>query len=153
MVSAAFFDRDGTINEDVGYLHNADDLVFIPKMIKRIRYYNKKNIPVIVITNQSGIARRMFTCADVEELHKIMACRLAKEYDAYIDAFYYCPHFPGITGNCECRKPKPGLFLKAANEWKIDLHASVSYGDSERDFQASKNAGIKDFYYVQELEA
>lgn len=148
MKKAAFFDRDGTINIDIGYLHEKAKLRFIPETVKLIKKYNELNCPVIVVSNQSGIARGMFTRTDVDELHKWMNKRLKEEYGAHIDAFYICPHLPDITGDCDCRKPKPGMFLQAAADHDIDLAASVSYGDSERDEIASRDAGIREFYYV-----
>lgn len=145
---AVFFDRDGTINEDVGYLHKAEELRFIKGTPEIIRSYNEKGYLVIVITNQSGIARGMYTINDMETLHQVMNDRLQKEYGAHIDAFYYCPHLEEITGECDCRKPKPGLFLKAIKEYNIDPGQSVSYGDSLRDEEASRLAGITEFYYL-----
>ena len=150
MRSAAFFDRDGTIHIDIGYLHREEDLVFIQATIECIKKFNDLKWPVIVITNQSGIARGLFTEADVYRLHDCMNRRLQKEYNAHIDAFYFCPHLPEISGPCCCRKPKPGLFLQAAKEWNIDLSRSVSFGNSRRDEEASLAAGIRRFYYVGE---
>lgn len=148
MRRAAFFDRDGTINVEVGYLHRIEDLQFIPDTVKLIKMYNEQGWPVVVVSNQSGIARGMFTTEDVDRLHDHMNKRLGLEYGAHIDAFYYCPHLPEITGQCECRKPKPGMFLQAAADLNLDLANSVSYGDSERDELASRAAKIGKFYYV-----
>lgn len=148
MRRAAFFDRDGTINVDVGYLHKNEDLQFIPNTVNLIKMYNEQGWPVVVVSNQSGIARGMFTTEDVNRLHGHMNEKLNLEYGAHIDAFYFCPHLPAITGECECRKPKPGMFLKAAIDLNIDLTNSVSYGDSERDELASRAAKIGKFYYV-----
>ena len=148
MNRAAFFDRDGTINVDVGYLHRPEDIVFVPGTPELIRKYNDEGWLVIVITNQSGIARGMFTKADVDRVHAAMNERLEREYGAHIDVFYCCPHLPEITGPCTCRKPKPGLFLRAMREHDIDPLISVSYGDSKRDEEASKAAGIRDFIYL-----
>lgn len=148
MNRAAFFDRDGTINVDVGYLHRPEDIVFVPGTPELIRKYNDEGWLVIVITNQSGVARGMFTEADVDRVHEAMNDRLEREYGAHIDAFYCCPHLPEITGPCTCRKPKPGLFLRAIREHDIDPHMSVSYGDAKRDEEASKAAGVRDFIYL-----
>lgn len=150
MNKAAFFDRDGTINVDIGYLHRPEDIEFIRGVPELIRKYNDEGYLVIVITNQSGIARGMFTEEDMHRVHAAMSERLKKEYGAHIDAFYFCPHLPEITGECECRKPKPGLFLQAMKCYDIDPAQSVSYGDSERDKTASYAAGIRDFHFVQE---
>ena len=151
MNKAAFFDRDGTINVDTGYLYEPEKLKFIPGVPELIRKYNDEGYLVIVITNQSGIARGMFTVEQMERFNEYMNQRLQNEYGAHIDAFYYCPHLPEITGECDCRKPKPGLFLRAIQEHNIDPTQSVSYGDSERDKMASFAAGICDYRGVNRL--
>lgn len=148
MNKAAFFDRDGTINVNIGYLHEPEKLVFVPGTPELIRRCNEAGYLVIVITNQSGIARGMFTETQMHRLHEVMNSRLQKEYGAHIDAFYFCPHLPEITGECNCRKPKPGLFLRAIKEYDIDPSTSVSFGDSRRDEIASMAAGISKFYYI-----
>lgn len=151
MNKAAFFDRDGTINIDTGYLYEPEKLKFIPGVPELIRKYNDEGYLVIVITNQSGIARGMFTVEQMERFNEYMNQRLQNEYGAHIDAFYYCPHLPEITGECNCRKPKPGLFLRAIHEHDIDSVQSVSYGNSERDKTASFAAGIHDYRGVDQL--
>lgn len=152
MRRAAFFDRDGTINVDIGYLHDPDKLVFVPGIPERIRAHNEAQEPVIVITNQSGIARGFYTEDDMHRLHEVMNQRLQLEYGAHVDAFYYCPHLPEITGKCTCRKPECGLFLRAIQDFEVDPVNSVSYGDSKRDEQATYAAGIEKFYYVEEIQ-
>lgn len=148
MRKVAFFDRDGTINVDVGYLHEPEKLTFVEGVPELIASCNKKGFLVVVITNQSGIARGMYSVEEMHELHKYMNSRLKKEYGAHIDAFYFCPHLPEISGECECRKPKPGLFLQAIEDHCIDVKQSICFGDSERDEVASVAAGIAHFYYV-----
>ena len=148
MRKAAFFDRDGTINIDTGYLYEPEKLEFVKGIPELIKEFNQKGYLVIVITNQSGIARGIFSVQQMERLHEVVNTRLQKEYGAHIDAFYFCPHLPEITGECECRKPKPGLFFRAFKEFGIDPARSVSYGDSKRDELASKAAGITKFIYV-----
>lgn len=145
---AAFFDRDGTICEDIGYAYDPKDIHFIPGIPEKIRGYNEMGYLVIVVTNQSGIARGIYTEEQMRVFHETMNSRLQKEYGAHIDAFYFCPHLPEITGECECRKPKPGLFFKAIDDYNIDPKQSVSYGDSERDKIASRAAGIEHFYFI-----
>ena len=152
MNRAAFFDRDGTINVDTGYLYEPEKLEFIPGVPELIKKYNDEGWLVIVITNQSGIARGIFTEGQMERFNAHMNERLQNEYGAHIDAFYYCPHLPEITGDCNCRKPKPGLFLRAIREHNIDPAQSVSYGDSPRDREASMAAGIMRYYYIGEKE-
>ena len=148
MNKAAFFDRDGTINVDIGYLHRPEDIEFVANIPQLIRKYNEEGYLVIVVTNQSGIARGMFTEEDMHKVHAAMNERLRNEYGAHIDAFYFCPHLPEITGECGCRKPKPGLFLQAIKDYNIDPAQSVSYGDSERDEMASRAAGVAKFNWV-----
>lgn len=148
MNKAAFFDRDGTINVDIGYLHRPEDIEFIKGVPDLIRKCNDEGYLVIVVTNQSGIARGMFTEEDMRRVHAAMNERLEKEYGAHIDAFYFCPHLPEITGECDCRKPKPGMFLQAIQDYDIDPVQSVSFGDSGRDEEATKAAGIPHFQYI-----
>ena len=148
MNKAAFFDRDGTINVDTGYLYEPEKLKFIPGVPELIRKYNDEGYLVIVITNQSGIARGMFTVEQMERFNEYMNQRLRNEYGAHIDAFYYCPHLPEITGECDCRKPKPGLFLQAMRDYNINPAESVAYGDSERDRDAAIAAGVRNNYHI-----
>ena len=150
MNRAAFFDRDGTINVDTGYLYEPEKLEFIPGIPELIKNYNDRGYLVIVITNQSGIARGMFTEEQMERFNEYMNQRLQREYGAHVDAFYYCPHLPKITGECDCRKPKPGLFLRAMRDYDIDPNQSESYGDSPRDKTASLAAGIMSYHHVGE---
>lgn len=150
MNKAAFFDRDGTINVDTGYLCDPNKLEFIQGAPELIHRCNEEGYLVIVITNQSGIARGMFTEAQMHQLHKLMNKRLQEEYNAHIDAFYYCPHLPEITGECNCRKPKPGLFLQAIKDYNIDPQKSLSFGDSKRDEEATHAAGIPHFQYIKQ---
>lgn len=145
MRPAAFFDRDGTINVDYGHVYRPEDLTFIPGMPEIIRSYNEKKIPVIVITNQAGIAKGLYTEEQMHVFHRCMNERLEAEYGAHIDAFYFCPHHPDYTGPCECRKPKPGMILRAVKDWDVDLAASVMYGDKEKDRKAAEAAGIGRF--------
>lgn len=149
MNKAAFFDRDGTINEDTGYLYEPEKLSFVRGTPELIRWCNEEGYLVIVVTNQSGIARGLFTEAQMHRLHAEMNRRLQEEYGAHIDAFYFCPHLPEITGECGCRKPKPGLFLQAIRDYDIDPEVSLSFGDSKRDEEASHAAGIPHFKYLR----
>ena len=145
---AAFFDRDGTINVDYGHVYRPEDLKFVKGTPQIIRRYNDQDIPVIVITNQAGIAKGMYTEADMHCFHQYLNSELQRLYGAHIDAFYFCPHHPDYTGPCDCRKPKPGLLVKAAQEWGVDLSASVMYGDKEKDRKAAQAAGIGEFVLV-----
>lgn len=149
---AAFFDRDGTINVDYGHVYKPEDLTFVNGTPQIIRRYNDLRIPVIVVTNQAGIAKRLYTEADMHRFNQYLNMELQRLYGAHIDAFYFCPHHPDYTGPCDCRKPKPGMLVKAAEEWNVDLAASVMYGDKEKDHEAAQAAGIGRFMLVENKE-
>lgn len=146
---AIFLDRDGTINEHVGFLKNADEFRLMPGTAKAIRMMNEKNYLVIVVTNQPVIARGETTVEELERIHCKMETLLGKE-GAYINAVYYCPHHPdkGYPGEvrelkteCVCRKPKAGMLLAAAQKYNIDLKKSWMAGDSDTDMLAGERAG------------
>ncbi len=144
---AVFLDRDGTINEEVGYLSRLDQLQIFPETFEAVRLINENGMRAVVVSNQSGVARGYFTEDFVETVH----CRideLLREKGAHIDRFYYCPHHPvyGIgpyLQACRCRKPEPGLLLRAAEELDIDLADSYMIGDMLKDIDAAKRAGAK----------
>lgn len=142
---AAFFDRDGTINVDVHYLHRPEDLEFIDGMPQFIRKWNDWGYRVIVVTNQAGIARGYYTEDDMRALHRYMNERLA-EYGAHIDAFYFCPHHPDFTGPCRCRKPEPGMIEDAIREFDLDPDQCILFGDKPWDVEAGKNCEVKGFF-------
>lgn len=147
MRKAVFLDRDGTINLDRGYTYRVEDLEFLPGSVEGIKLLNMSNWLVIVVTNQSGIARGYYTEEDVRTFHNAMNEELEK-YGAWIDAFYFCPHHPkeGIGKyrvSCECRKPRPGLILRAAMDFNVNLSCSWVIGDKETDIMAGKAAGCK----------
>lgn len=144
---AVFLDRDGTINDDIGYLSNPDQLNIFSEVPSAIKLINDSGLLAIVITNQSGIARGYFDEACVYSIHARINEILA-ETNARIDRFYFCPHHP-TEGNpeyvkiCSCRKPNPGMLLKAAEELDIDLHRSYMVGDMPKDIEAARNVGAK----------
>ena len=138
---AAFFDRDGTINVDIHYLHRPEDLQFIAGMPEFIRKWNDWGYKVIVVTNQAGIARGYYGEKEMRALHRYMNERLA-EYGAHIDAFYYCPHHPEITGPCHCRKPEPGMIEDAVREFDLDPAQCILFGDKLWDVEAGEKCGI-----------
>lgn len=142
MRKAAFFDRDGTINVDVHYLHKKEDLVFIEGMPQLIRKFNEWGYLVIVVTNQAGIARGYYTKEDMDQLHAYMNEELKRIAGAHIDAFYFCPHHPDITGPCSCRKPEPGMLEQAIRDFDIDVTQSILFGDQPWDMEAAKRCGI-----------
>ena len=148
---AIFFDRDGTLNVDVHYLHDPRDFVWVEGAIAAIRWANEHGYLVIVVTNQSGIARGYYDEAAVHHLHDWMNTELEK-HNAHIDAFYYCPHhtegkLPAYTKSCDCRKPAPGMLLRAITEHDIDPAASLMIGDAPRDMAAAEKAGVRGTLY------
>lgn len=148
MNKAAFFDRDGTINDDVNYLYKIEDFRFIEGMPQFIKKFNDWGFKVIVVTNQAGIARGYYTEEDMHKLHNYINDELAK-IGAHIDAFYFCPHHPDITGPCHCRKPEPGMIEQAIRDFDIDVTQSVLFGDKIWDIEAGEKCGIKG-YLVEE---
>ena len=149
---AIFFDRDGTLNVDVHYLHDPEQFVWVDGAIDAIRWANTHGYLVIVVTNQSGIARGYYDEAAVHRLHDWMNAELAA-HGAHIDAFYYCPHhiegkLPAYAKSCDCRKPAPGMILRAIREHDIDPAASWMFGDAESDVAAAENAGVKGVRYM-----
>lgn len=141
---AAFFDRDGTINEDVHYLYRPEDLRFIDGMPQFIRKWNDWGYKVIVVTNQAGIARGYYTEAEMRSLHRYMNDQLA-EYGAHIDAFYFCPHHPDFTGQCQCRKPRPGMIEDAIREFDLDPTQCILFGDKPWDVEAGERCRISSY--------
>jgi D-glycero-D-manno-heptose 1,7-bisphosphate phosphatase len=137
---AVFLDRDGTISEEMGYVNHIDRFQIFPFAADAIRQLNQADIPVIVVTNQSGVARNIFPEALVHEVHKKMVAQLASG-GAWIDAIYYCPHIKEDT--CDCRKPKPGLLQRAAREHSLDLAASWVVGDRYADLAMAHTAGSR----------
>ena len=148
---AIFLDRDGTINKYVGFLRNIDEFELIDGVAKAIRKINESGYLTIVITNQPVIARGEVSFEELGVIHNKMETLLGKE-GAYLDAIYFCPHHPhkGYEGerpelkfDCDCRKPKPGMLLKAAQDFNIDLAQSWMIGDGENDVKAGQNIGCK----------
>ena len=140
--SAMFIDRDGTLIKDVGYLKNPDDVELIPHAANAVRRMNYALRPVIVVTNQSGIARGMLTEVDYERVRARVDDLLA-ERGAYIDAHYHCPHHPDYTGPCDCRKPRLGLFERAINEHAIDAASSLFVGNRWTDIEPAQFYGAR----------
>ncbi len=142
---AVFVDRDGTINVDVDFLSSAGQLQLIPRSAEAIKELNDLGIPVVVITNQSGIARGLYSEDDLHRVHSAMDVML-KKHGATVLAYYYCPHHPtdGIAPylkDCECRKPKPGMLLRAKKKFGFNLKRSFIVGDKLVDVQAGKSVG------------
>ncbi len=146
MQRAVFLDRDGTINLEKEYLYRIDEFEFVPGAPEAIRLLNEAGFMVVVVTNQSGVARGYYTEEDVEALHHFISRELAR-HDARIDAWMYCPHHPSGKGRyslpCSCRKPMPGMLLEAARRFDIDLEHSVMIGDKLADVEAALAAGCR----------
>ncbi|MFO8154461.1 MAG: D-glycero-beta-D-manno-heptose 1,7-bisphosphate 7-phosphatase [Pseudomonadota bacterium] len=146
MEPAAFLDRDGVVNRDIGYLHRPEDVEFIRGIFEVVAGLRARGYRPVVVTNQSGIARGFYTEGDFNALMDWMRARFA-EAGAPLDAVYYCPHHPEdgeppYRRNCECRKPAPGMLQQAARELDLDLSRSLLIGDSERDIEAGRAAGV-----------
>ncbi len=148
---AVFFDRDGVLNIDKGYVYRTEDFIWIEGAKEAIKLLNDLGYLVIIVTNQSGIARGYYEEKDVYNLHQWMRKELFKT-DAHIDGIYYCPHHPQAIidkyrKDCQCRKPAPGLILQAINELSINKRNSFLIGDNERDIEAAKSAGIDGYLF------
>ena len=148
---AIFLDRDGTINKYVGFLRNINDFELLPGVEKAVKIINQSEYLCIVVTNQPVVARGEVSYQELDLIHNKMETLLGEE-GAYVDAIYFCPHHPagGFDGeisdlkiDCECRKPKPGMLLMAAEKYNIDLSESYMIGDSKSDILAGKAAGCK----------
>mgnify|MGYP004636300029 CR=1 FL=1 len=141
MNKAIFLDRDGTINVDKNYLYKIEDWEFIDGVIEGLQILQKLGFKLIVITNQSGIARGYYTENDAHKIFNYMIDELEK-YGVIIEKVYYCPH---LEENCECRKPKLGLFYQAQKEYDIDLAKSYAIGDKIRDLAICEKEETKGF--------
>jgi len=141
---AIFLDRDGTINVEKHYLHRVEDWEWIPGSVKAIREFNKAGYLVVVISNQAGIARGLFSEDAVLRLHNHVNMMLAK-HGARIDSYFFCPHHPeyGNTRQCLCRKPLPGLIHEAQMALGIDLKKSWMIGDKLSDIRAGWASGVR----------
>lgn len=150
--SAVFFDRDGVLNEDIGYLYRQEDFHWIPGAKEAILHYNRQGYLVFVVTNQSGVARGYYQEADVHLLHQWMLEELA-DIGAHIDGFFHCPHHPegkivDYAIQCNCRKPEPGLIRQAMAKWHIDPGRSFLIGDKPSDIAAAEAAGITGYLFT-----
>jgi histidinol-phosphate phosphatase family protein len=137
---AVFLDRDGTIAKDVPYCRRVEDFEILPRVPDAIRLLNQAGYKVVVITNQSGIARGYFTQETLSSIHDKMTAEL-KKHGAFIDAIYVCPHHP--DEGCQCRKPRPTLLTKAATDIGLALDQSYMIGDDPKDVGAGRAAGCR----------
>lgn len=143
---AAFLDRDGVINVDRGYVYRRDDFEFVPGVLEGARRLTQLGYALVVVTNQSGIGRGLYTENDFRTLTEWMV-QAFEAAGAAIAGVYFCPHHPTEASGayrtpCRCRKPEPGMLLDAAAELHLDLRASVMFGDRASDMQAARSAGV-----------
>lgn len=143
---AVFLDRDGVINIDHGYVYRWEDFAFVPGAVDAMRRLQAAGYALVIVTNQSGIARGYYTEADFLALSARLAQHLAGE-GVVLDAIEYCPHLPdgsvpGYARDCDCRKPAPGMIQRSASALGIDLAASLLFGDKPSDIEAGRAAGV-----------
>jgi len=142
---AVFLDRDGTINEEMGYINHIDRFVLLPGVAAAIRRINENGFKAVVVTNQSGAARGYFPVELIDQVHQKMK-GLLKEQGAFLDGVYTCTHGPaeeGSSTSCNCRKPGIALMKQAAEELKLNLERSYVVGDRFKDIEMARNAGAK----------
>lgn len=152
MRRAVFIDRDGTISEEVGYINHPSRFHVFPYAAAAIKYLNEHGWLAIVVTNQAGVARGYFSEAMIQTVHADMTQELERG-GARLDAIYYCAHHPSIGEppyrvDCDCRKPKPGLISRAADDFEIDLAQSWMVGDRYSDVELARNAGLKSMFVM-----
>jgi len=135
-----FLDRDGVINKEINYLHKIEDFEFIDGVFETCQYLNNLGYKIIIITNQSGISRGYYSESEYQQLTLWMVTKFHDKNINILDIFH-CPHSP--NSKCNCRKPKPGMFIKAKLKYNIDMKNSWMIGDKEEDITASLSAGIK----------
>jgi len=142
MKKAFFLDRDGVLIEQVEYIKDPDEVKLIPGTAAALKLIHDRGYLAVVVSNQSGIARKKFTRAELDAVQKRMYELLAERGER-IDGFYFCPHDPHVEA-CPCRKPRPGMILQAARELDIDVSASFMIGDRPADVETGLNAGCRD---------
>lgn len=152
MTRAVFIDRDGTISEEVGYINHRSRFRVFPYAAAAIKHLNDNGWLAIVVTNQAGVARGYFDEAMIKTVHSEMNRELEQQ-GAKLDAVYYCAHHPSVGEppyrfDCDCRKPKPGLIMRAAHDFEIDLSASWMVGDRYSDVELAKNAGVHSMFVL-----
>lgn len=136
-----FLDRDGIINKDIGYAYQAKQIEFMPSIFSLCRYFQQRGYLIVIVTNQSGIARGYYSEQEFESLNTWFMHEFSRR-GITISTIKHCPHHPSISGECYCRKPSPGMLLEAAHDYNIDLSNSIMVGDKASDMQAGIAAGI-----------
>jgi len=145
MERAVFLDRDGTINEEMGYINDLDRFVLLPGAVAAVRKINASRLKAVVVTNQSGAARGYFPVAFIDRVHEKMR-HLLNEEGAVLDGIYVCSHGPQPQepeAGCDCRKPRPGLLLRAARDLKLDLARSYVVGDRFQEVEMARRVGAR----------
>jgi D-glycero-D-manno-heptose 1,7-bisphosphate phosphatase len=145
--AAVFLDRDGTLIRDIGYLTRVDQIEILPRVPQALRLLRENGLKIVVVTNQSAVARGMLSERDLAHVHQVLIERLEEE-GGRIDALYYCPHHPteGLDGYrivCDCRKPKPGMIRRAVEELQLDVSSSFVVGDQNIDMELAVQAGAR----------
>lgn len=152
-IKAAFLDRDGVINYDFGYIKYWNDFIFIPNTINALQKLQDLGFTLFIVTNQSGIARGLYSIEEYKCLQEHIETHLKKKYSIEIASTYFCPHHPDGTvtkykKECDCRKPKIGLIKKAMTEYEINLDDSILFGDKLSDIEMGKSAGVNKCYLI-----
>ena len=145
---AAFLDRDGTLNEDIGYLYKIKDFRWIKGAVNALRILKKNNFLIIVVTNQSGVSRGFYSENDIKKLHKWMNQQLL-EYDLMIDDFFFATDLPNNNNINSRRKPSPAMLNEAVEKYNLDKNKCFMLGDKQTDVEAAKNAQIKGFLFKE----
>ncbi|WP_416182659.1 D-glycero-alpha-D-manno-heptose-1,7-bisphosphate 7-phosphatase [Helicobacter anatolicus] len=140
-LKAVFFDRDGVVNKDFGYVYKQEDFIFLEGIFEVLEFFKKRGYLLILVTNQSGIGMGYYTIEDFKELSQYMQKEIKKRLRFNFDGIYFCPHT--AQEECLCRKPNPGMIQKAIKDFKINVSESILIGDRVRDIEAAHHAGIK----------
>jgi len=148
MTPALFLDRDGVINVEKHYLYKIEEFEFIDGVFECCRYFQHQGYKLIIVTNQGGIAQGLYTEHDYQALTEWMLDAF-KQQAIHIDGVYHCPHHPKFSGDCDCRKPKPGLLQQAQKAHQIDLEKSILVGDKLSDIQAGQAAGLSQCFLIR----
>ena len=149
---AVFIDRDGTISEEIGYVNHVSRYRVFPFAAEAVRALNEAGWLAVLVTNQAGVARGYFNEDMIGEVHEVLTAELARG-GARLDAIYYCPHHPSVGEppyrlDCDCRKPRPGLLRRAAEEFGLDLADCWMVGDRYSDTELARNAGVRSAFVL-----